>query len=553
MTVSFIRKGLPLVMAAVLLFLAAPLYAADDDLRIIEVKKFVIAGNVEVSEAEIERAIAEFKVKKEWETKKFYTIADLKAVADAITAYYHSKGMMLARAYVPAQQVDTAIVTIAVLEGNLGTLNVSATMPEGVGKGDMNLDYYSPRYVMDWFDEFEGKVVSEDEIESAVLLANRTPGLHTRAVLSKGEEPGSTDVLISAEDKTPVSLTLEYNNYGNKEISRDRYGAYLSLTDPFIGSTFSGTYFVGNPSDSTTYMGIDYSIPVADSGTRVGVRYIKADYIVGEGPMVDLGIEGKSDIFGGYISHPFIVKRLTNFTVTLGYDRKHMFEYVLKEQLTNDDLAVGYLRFDYDRIDSYNGKTIFSLTYSHGFPDFAGSLPDVKEDPNQSRLGANGEFEKASVDIARIQRAGNVLLLLKLAGQFSAERLVTPEMFAIGGPGSVRGYNVATCLGDAGYAATFEVTAPLIPFSGNWSLWGFRVGDMLRIAAFADNGGVRRNNLYAGENKNDDLTGVGVGLRIDLFDRIEATGDVAAPVRSRSIRSDDRIYTVMARLKLLKF
>lgn len=52
------------------------------------------------------------------------TLADLRAMAQKITGHYRSRGYFVAQAYLPPQEIKDGAVTIAVLEGQLGKLDV---------------------------------------------------------------------------------------------------------------------------------------------------------------------------------------------------------------------------------------------------------------------------------------------------------------------------------------------------------------------------------------------------------------------------------------------
>src|SRR5690625_5846504 len=48
----------------------------------------------------------------------------IETVADTITQYYRERGFILAKAYIPKQEVRDVVVTLTVLLGNLGEVNV---------------------------------------------------------------------------------------------------------------------------------------------------------------------------------------------------------------------------------------------------------------------------------------------------------------------------------------------------------------------------------------------------------------------------------------------
>jgi hemolysin activation/secretion protein len=469
----------------------------------------------------------------------YYTLEELKRIADAITAIYQLDRYILARAYIPKQEITDNVVTIAVIEGEMGDIEV-------VGDG-----YYSKQYTENWFKHLKGRAVKEDEIDRAVLLTTDTPALNVTPTLKKGKKNGTADLMINVSDSLPIKLSFDYDNHGNPLISRDRYAASLQLTDPVIGSTLSLLGITGNSMDDTFYGSIDYNLPINFRGTRIGARYINADYLVGSGDAGILGVAGKSRIAGIYISHQGIRSRINNLKTTLGFDYKHMFEFILDTQRSNDDISAAYLRIDYDGFDKFSGKNYLSLNYSHGFNDFLGSLKE--DDPVASRQGADGRFDKFNLDYARVQHVWKDLtLFIKGSGQYSFNTLVYAEQFSIGGATTVRGHSLSKYTGDSGYLVSAELYSPL-PFVGDKTIGGWKISQLFQAVIFADHGGVYIIDPIAGEAENNFLSSVGIGARFYLFDRVNLALDVGYPVMNGTIKTEDEIVYIHGTVNVLKF
>ncbi|ODS29871.1 MAG: Heme/hemopexin transporter protein HuxB precursor [Candidatus Scalindua rubra] len=444
-----------------------------------------------------------------------FTLEGLKEVATEVTRLYQENEYMLARAYVPKQKIIDGVVTISVIEGELGSVDVS--------KGK----YYLGSYIESWFNPLKGKAVEEGDLKRAILLLNDTPSLNVETILKKGKKPGTADLTTVAKDNYPIKLDLQYDNHGNTLVSRSRYRVDLSITDPKFGSTISLLGIMGDSFPDNLYVGLDYQIPITHHGTRLGGRYINADYIVGK-EFKALDVEGNSEIYGGYIMHPFIRSRDKNLKTTLGFDSKHMEEFILNEPKSNDVLSVIYLRMEYDSLDRFLGKTYMSINYSQGLNSVLHSIG--RKDLEASRFGASGKFGKINIDFARVQQLWRgITLYLKASGQFSFSKLVTPEQFSIGGASTVRGYELSKFLGDSGYTSSAEISSP-IPFTKNINIKDKKFSDMFRVALFGDFGKVfRRGFPVAGQKHTDSLNSFGVGARLYLFDRLNVKCDVAYP------------------------
>jgi len=493
----------------------------------------------EIEKKEFEKLVEEVKELPPLPPEEGYSLEELKNIANIITMLYEENRYILARAHIPQQEFQDGIVTIAVVEGELGDIRV------------YNNKYYSMSYIRGWFKHLQGKPVKEDEVERAILLANDTPSLNAETIFESGEKPETTDLRVNVKDKYPVQLELEYNNYGNPLVSRQKFGANLKLTDPIFGSTLSLRGIRGDSLKDTFYGQIDYSVPVNHHGTTVGARYITADYIVGKEFSV-LDVQGETKIIGGYITHPFIKSRADNLKATLGFDYKRMFEYMVNEQRSNDDLSVAYLRLDADSLDSrLRGKNYLSLTYSQGFEEFLGSLR--KDDEVASRRPSDGgEFSKLNLDYARVQWVpGNFILLLKTSAQYTLNRLVSSEQFGIGGANTVRGHALSTYLGDNGYLVSAEVSPPL-PFIGEKKIFSKKISELFQAVLFVDHGGVYKNDPVD-EAKNEYLTSMGFGARLNLFDRFNIKVDVGYPFREHELKTQHEIVYIQGTLQVLRF
>src|SRR5687767_12859868 len=53
-----------------------------------------------------------------------WTMFELQDVAEEVTNYYRQRGMMVAQAFIPAQDVREGLVTMQIIEGSLGTVTV---------------------------------------------------------------------------------------------------------------------------------------------------------------------------------------------------------------------------------------------------------------------------------------------------------------------------------------------------------------------------------------------------------------------------------------------
>jgi hemolysin activation/secretion protein len=53
------------------------------------------------------------------------SLAGLRAAARRVSQFYHDHGYIVARAYIPAQNANAGVITVAILEGKLGSTTVN--------------------------------------------------------------------------------------------------------------------------------------------------------------------------------------------------------------------------------------------------------------------------------------------------------------------------------------------------------------------------------------------------------------------------------------------
>jgi hemolysin activation/secretion protein len=84
----------------------------------VRVTRFVVTGSTVFTERDLAEVVPAPSA------DRSMALAEIEAVADRVTAFYRRHGYLLARAYVPEQDVVDGVVTIAVLEGRVESVEV---------------------------------------------------------------------------------------------------------------------------------------------------------------------------------------------------------------------------------------------------------------------------------------------------------------------------------------------------------------------------------------------------------------------------------------------
>ena len=209
-----------------------PAMPANASLRVL-VKGFRISGARAFPEAELQGLLAD-------SVEKELSLAELQELAQRITRYYREHGYLLARAYIPAQDIVGGIVEIVVLEGRLGKLNVqNNSLLDGRHRAPgARRRAGRPR-------RSKGRA-----LERRLLLLNDMPGAEVRSTLKPGASVGTTDLDVEVLGTRRVTGDVELDNYGNGFTGAMRLGGGVNVNSPAgLGDSLSLRGFAADGTD----------------------------------------------------------------------------------------------------------------------------------------------------------------------------------------------------------------------------------------------------------------------------------------------------------------
>jgi hemolysin activation/secretion protein len=329
-----------------------------------------------------------------------------------------------------------------------------------------------------------------------------------KAILKPGDVFGTSDLTLKVEESRPYRIAFDADNFGSRFTGEQRYG----LTGE-VGSLLrlgDSLYLRGVKSDQDqVYINPSYTIPIGPHGTTATLSYTFADFDL-SGDLSALNAGGLANIFTLDVSHSLVRTRSSEFYLSLGGEIRN-FENDLAGSLSSDDkLRDAYIAAGGFFKDPLRARTFYSLRLQQGF-----SESDVT-DPLNSRFLGRGDVLISSFDVTRYQSAfiGKTYLIMMAKGQVVSKRVLSPDLFAIGGFGSVRGYPLAEAAGDNGFFVSAELVVPF-PFKVTVikNPRKIQLDQVLSFFAFLDHGQVFIKNRHPGENDRE-LNGAGLGMRI---------------------------------------
>ncbi len=473
------------------------------------VKKINISGVTFISQYGPRRIASKYE-------NKELTLREMQQIADQITDNYRRKGYITSRAYLPPQKIQDGVLEIAVVEGVTGNIEVK-------GNRFFKTSLLRKKIPLEKGDPFNYEV-----LRKGMAKINEQTDRQARAVLVPGKEPGTTDVVLEIQDKLPIHVGFEYDNFGSRYVNKNRLKTTITHNNLLGWDDILSIQYQIARGENYRYLSAHYNLPIKDD-LKMGFYAVRSDLHLRK-DYEDLNSRGKSRLFGIYVVQTIIDKENIDLNVDLGFDYKDICNFQLDDMTSKDRLRVARAGFDFDMADML-GRTLITHEADFGIPDIMGGLK--KNDWRASRSGSGGKFIKNTLNILRLQRLPfNTTLLWKNQLQFCPYILTAAEQFQIGGIANVRGYPPAEVVGDRGYAMTWEWSLPVYPISKKIKVpfSKTKLYDALRVVTFYDWANARLRRLQAGEEKNRTLRAAGCGLRFNLAEDFSLRVEWAWPL-----------------------
>jgi len=374
-------------------------------------------------------------------------LAQLRALAAEITAFYNAEGYFLAQAYLPAQDVSSGNVTITVVEARYGEVAIDNTsrlssgvaerIVSGLGSGDM---------------------VAAAPLERRLLLLSDLPGIVVRSTLSPGTAPGTSDLNIAIQPGRSITGSVEADNGGNRYTGTYRFGGSVNLENPAgIGDRLSVRALAST--GDLAYGRVAYQVPVG--AATIGAAYSHLNYGLGR-EFSSLDADGTANIASLFASYPLIRSRYANLSAQAELDANWFTDRIgVLSTRSKKRTQTGTLGLAGEAQDRFagGGWTTGSIGWRLGNLDLLSPV-DLAADALGGRT--DGSFSTIQFALAREQViAGPLTLFGAVRGQLAFDNLGSSEKMGLGGAYGVRAYPEGEGYGDEGYIATAEARVGL--------------------------------------------------------------------------------------------
>jgi hemolysin activation/secretion protein len=438
------------------------------------------------------------------------TAEDINNFIDIINSQYAKKKIITARAIL--ESLEGGVLKVELMEARIGSIQIEGNK--------FNRKWFLKKQIS----SKPSDILNLQTLEEDLRMFNKNArSIKLSAKLQPGEEYGTTDVIIKADEEFPYHFSASWDSFGRETTGLLRSGLMVSA-DSLFGFQDRLTGAI-NMARSSFNPFVDYNVPINKKGTRFGGSYMYGKSKVTSGDYKDFDLNANTHVFSTYISHPLIETQRAQLKLNTSANIKLSTADISGFQYTNYkdyNLAVG-LGGRYN----FNKSVLFGSLYSTN-----GIIQDDIRSYSQyfTKINADGYY------IHYLPKG--IIATVRTGGQYSPYNVPFLEQYQIGGISSVRGYSESLLLGGNSYFVSMEMLFPIpflpeeikVPFKKEGT---FRLKDSIKFATFVDNGAIIPKEGKTGTT--NFLASVGAGLRIAVSKFLTARVYVGVPLMNAGI------------------
>lgn len=485
---------------------------------------------VEIEEETIDRHVSDVEVQKliwlvrEQRSKRGITLGQIETVADRITQFYRERGFILAKAYIPEQQVRDGVVALTLLLGMLGEVKLQ----------ESNL--YSPKTITSVFDDYLAKPVVNTYVEENLYLINDFPGISVTGFFEPGEQVGDTRLQLNVVNETQYQGFARLDNHGSEQTGEYRLyaeGSVNNLADMADQLTI-GVLSAFSPSN-TTYGQLRYSASVFSPRLIIGANIGTNQFVLGQGPDPDLNqLELSGDTQTKELSFTYKTKRSRVSTHSVSLIASNIISTLesgrdlidLKGLLDNevDSLQLNYA---FDVLDEKSRKLHQgNLSYLRG--DLTTQL-DIGKDEKFSVYSGNYMF----LSFWKVPFfEANTRLLSRTSFQYSGESLSSINQYSIAGPTLTKAYPLNTFSADSAIYTGLEWIFDKPELLNFMVFDDLTFNELVQTYLFIDASyGIQKSLIQDEADIKGTLIDWGVGFRFNYLNNFSGNLQLAVPMK----------------------
>ena len=461
--------------------------------------------------------------------KRGITLGQIESIADKITRFYRERGFILAKAYIPKQQVRDGIVTLTLLLGMLGEVTVA------------NNTVYSDKNISSVFDSMLTKPVTSSQVEENLYLINDFPGVNVSGFFEPGNQVGDTKLNINTNSEKKYAYNLRLDNHGTKDTGQYRAFADFQVNNLLGMSDFLNlSILTATAPSNTNYWKAFYQTKVFSPRLFFNIGSSTNQFVVDqENSSLNLNGIVSSQEMG--LLYKIKRSRISNDSIEV------------KFQEIASDLQLGNLQDLGNALDEKISTT--SLNYKFDF------LQEEKKRLHQGNLsftsgkyifgnsaGVPDKFKYLNFDYSLLTffkipfTDSTSRVLTRLGGQFSGKYLSSISRYTLTGANRARAYSSSVFSADDAlfFSTDLIFNSPDIFDFKVWDEISFK--DIAKPFIFIDySNGIQRAINSTKTDVKGELSDYGIGLKINYSNKLQGNINLAFPLHAKFSDQDIKV------------
>ncbi len=393
----------------------------------------------EIEEDTMERHVSDLEVQKlvwlirEQRSKRGVTLGQIETVADRITQFYRERGFILAKAYIPQQEVRDGVVTLTLLLGTLGEVVVHDN------------ELYSDEYLASVFDNMILKPVISSAVEENLYLINDFPGVLGTGYFEPGSQVGDTRLNLNVKAEKGYDSNIRLDNHGSEQTGQFRlYGEVLWNNLAGNADQLHIAALATADPGNTVYGQFRYSSRVFSPRFTLAGGVSSNDFVLGPGnseAVNNLDLAGRTTQADLTASYTFNRSRTSSYYLDFGAERivSELRGGVLGDNDFLDDIVVsGFAVFIFDVLDE-KSKILHQGSIKQTSGRFEKGVEPGQQDEQYNILN----IDYSLLTFAKVPFSdASSRIIYRTSLQYASSPLSSIYQYALAGPTRARGYPV---------------------------------------------------------------------------------------------------------------
>ncbi len=299
------------IEGAVLWQILPPVRSSTEDGLAVEIREIRVQGTTIFSPAELAEITRRYVGRR-------LAREDLSFLRRELTDLYVASGYVNSGAVIPDQTVRDGVISVEIVEGRLGELEVEQPR------------WFRSDHIRNRIDPGDDGPLNIQRLQERLQLLEQDPRIRRFAAeLRPGYRPGEARLRVAIEEERPYSASVAFNNFQSPTVGSSRIAVSATHRN-LMGRGDVLAVTTGRSSGVAPQINATYEIPVRADDTTLSIRFSKNDFTVIEAPFDDLAVDSESTGFGLTLRHP--AYRTLNIDLVVG---------VSLEQLRNRTFLLG--------------------------------------------------------------------------------------------------------------------------------------------------------------------------------------------------------------------